>query len=256
MKKRILLVEDDGIIAVANRRALENEGYEVQVAYTGESAVERMQEACTDSRCAFDLILMDINLGSGMDGTDAAREILGFRDIPVVFLSSHTEPDVVRKTETITSYGYVVKSSPATVLFTSITMAFRLHDARLAAEKAERRNRILSHVANSRNTIIIITDRNRKTTWVNEACVQLTGYTREELFGRNPGDLLQGTDTDPTVVADIRRAMNVPDEYQGEILNYAKNGTPYRIDMDIQPVFDEEGEHTHFVAIQRDITNK
>lgn len=256
MKKRILLVEDDGIIAIANRRALENEGYEVQVAYTGESAVERMQEGCTESGYAFDLVLMDINLGSGMDGTEAAREILGFRDIPVVFLSSHTEPEVVRKTETITSYGYVVKSSPATVLFASITMAFRLHDARMATEKAERRNRILSHVANSRNTIIIITDRNRIATWVNDACEKITGYTREELIGRNPGDLLQGAGTDPTVVAEIRRAMNVHQEYQGEILNYTKNGTSYRIDMDIQPVFDEEGKHTHFVAIQRDITSR
>ncbi|MFN2312796.1 MAG: response regulator, partial [Spirochaetia bacterium] len=76
-----------------------------------------------------DLILMDINLGSGIDGTQAAELILQNHDIPVVFLSSHTEPEVVEKTEKITSYGYVVKNSSTTVLDASIKMAFKLFDA-------------------------------------------------------------------------------------------------------------------------------
>ena len=50
---------------------------------------------------------MDIDLGRGMDGTEAAQAILEDHDIPIVFLSSHTEKDVVDKTEKITSYGYV-----------------------------------------------------------------------------------------------------------------------------------------------------
>jgi len=72
---------------------------------------------------------MDIDLGSGMDGTQTAAQILSTRDIPVVFLSSHTEPSVVEKIEKITSYGYVVKNSPITVLDASIKMAFKLFDA-------------------------------------------------------------------------------------------------------------------------------
>jgi DNA-binding NarL/FixJ family response regulator len=77
-----------------------------------------------------DLILMDINLGPGMDGTEAAAMILEKREIPLAFLSSHTERDVVEKTEGITSYGYIVKNSGETVLLASMQMAFRLYDAR------------------------------------------------------------------------------------------------------------------------------
>jgi DNA-binding NarL/FixJ family response regulator len=70
---------------------------------------------------------MDVDLGEGMDGTEAAKRILADRTIPVVFLSSHTEREVVQKTEGITSYGYVVKHSGETVLMASIRMAFRLY---------------------------------------------------------------------------------------------------------------------------------
>jgi DNA-binding NarL/FixJ family response regulator len=75
---------------------------------------------------------MDINLGPGIDGTDAAQAILVEHDIPVLFLSSHTEPEVVEKTEGITSYGYIVKNSGEMVLFASIKMAFRLFESKKA----------------------------------------------------------------------------------------------------------------------------
>jgi PAS domain S-box-containing protein len=127
--RSILLVEDEAIIALAEKRTLEAYGYRVATAFSGSSAIEavRRGDAC-------DLVLMDIDLGPGIDGTETAAVILGLRDVPVVFLSSHTEQDVVAKTERITSYGYVVKSSSATVLDASIKMAFKLFEANRATE--------------------------------------------------------------------------------------------------------------------------
>jgi PAS domain S-box-containing protein len=123
--KTILLVEDEVIIAMAERAMLEKHGYTVLVAGTGEQAVDlALNNTCLD------LILMDINLGPGMDGTEAATKILAEREVPLAFLSSHTERDVVEKTEGITSYGYIVKNSGETVLLASMQMAFRLYDAR------------------------------------------------------------------------------------------------------------------------------
>jgi DNA-binding NarL/FixJ family response regulator len=61
-----------------------------------------------------DLILMDIDLGGGIDGAKAAEEILKDFYIPILFLSAHTEKEIVEKTEKITSYGYVVKSADDT----------------------------------------------------------------------------------------------------------------------------------------------
>jgi PAS domain S-box-containing protein len=123
-KKYILLVDDDAILAINGKIQLEKYGYKVVVANSGEKAVEIVRTVPE-----IDLILMDIDLGSGMDGTETAALILAEYELPIVFLSSHTEPAVVEKTEKISSYGYVVKNSSITVLDASIKMAFKLFDS-------------------------------------------------------------------------------------------------------------------------------
>ncbi|NPV82678.1 MAG: PAS domain S-box protein [Candidatus Aminicenantes bacterium] len=123
-KKKILLVEDDALIALMESELLQSGGYEVVTALTGEQALEIFS-----SDPDLDLVLMDIDLGPGMDGGETARRMLAEKDIPVVFISSHTEPEILAKTEAITSYGYIVKGYSETALFASLNMAFRLHAA-------------------------------------------------------------------------------------------------------------------------------
>ena len=122
--KTILLVEDEAIIALSHKKKLNKYGFDVVTADTGEKAVEIAR-----SDALIDLVLMDINLGDGIDGTEAAEIILKIRNLPLVFLSSHTDQEVVDKTDGITSYGYIVKNSGETVLAASIKMAFRLFEA-------------------------------------------------------------------------------------------------------------------------------
>jgi PAS domain S-box-containing protein len=131
-KRTLLLVEDEALIAMAGSVLLEKHGYRVVTASSGEKAID-----IALNLPEIDLILMDIDLGRGMDGTAAAEQILKDRDLPVVFLSSHTEPGVVEKTEKITSYGYVVKNSGETVLLASIRMAFRLFLTKQESRKHE-----------------------------------------------------------------------------------------------------------------------
>ena len=130
--KTILLVEDEVLIAMDEKSVLERNGYQVYMCHNGEDAVQAVENIP-----GIDLVLMDINLGPGIDGTDAASAILEKRDMPILFLSSHTEPEIVQKTEKITSYGYVVKNSGETVLLASIKMAFRLFDSRAREKKKE-----------------------------------------------------------------------------------------------------------------------
>jgi len=130
--KTLLLVEDEAVIALAQQKTLQRYGYVVVTALSGEEAIRQVSE-----NPDIDLVLTDIDLGDGISGTDAASAILAIKDIPVVFLSSHTEPDVVAKTEGITSYGYIVKNSGGTVIDASIKMAFRLYEARCREQAKE-----------------------------------------------------------------------------------------------------------------------
>ncbi len=133
--RTILLVEDEAIIAINEAMLLRKEGYHVIEASSGEQAIAITKDASS----VIDLILMDIDLGKGMDGTQAAQEILQVRDIPILFLSAHTEPEAVEKTEKITSYGYVVKTSGINVLLGSIKMAFKLYSAHQSTRRANQR---------------------------------------------------------------------------------------------------------------------
>ncbi|HNY11971.1 MAG TPA: GAF domain-containing protein [Candidatus Wallbacteria bacterium] len=122
--KTILLVEDESLIAKIEKKMLEAHGYNTIVANTGEAAIDIFRK-----NNAIDLILMDIGLGSGIDGTETAGIILKDHEVPLLFLSSHTEAETVTKTENITSYGYVVKNSGITVLDAAIKMAFKLFES-------------------------------------------------------------------------------------------------------------------------------
>jgi PAS domain S-box-containing protein len=123
--KNILLVEDDAIIAMMETMQLKKYGYNVIHALNSKTAIE----AFNDNAIIIDLVLMDINLGEDIDGTVVAKIILQEHNVPLLFLSNHTEREVVDRTENITFYGYVVKDSGITVLDASIKMAFRLHQA-------------------------------------------------------------------------------------------------------------------------------
>ncbi len=88
----------------------------------------------------------------------------------------------------------------------------------------------------------------------NNAFCQLSGYSEEELIGRNCR-LLQGTDTDPEAIAKIRQAIAAEADLSIDILNYRKDGSPFWNALFVSPVRNEAGEVIYFFASQLDFTN-
>ncbi len=185
--KSILLVEDNAIIALATKKTLEKYDFAVFVEYSGSDAVDRVKAGDH-----IDLVLMDIDLGNGMDGTEAAEQILAVNDVPVVFLSSHTERELVEKTERITSYGYIVKSSGATVLVASIKMAFKLFDAKLKEREQEEAlresERQLKELMATVPVGIAITAPDGTMIAANNRSFTMLGYPSREAYLCVPGD--------------------------------------------------------------------
>jgi PAS domain S-box-containing protein len=91
--------------------------------------------------------------------------------------------------------------------------------------------------------------------YVNRAFTVMTGYTSEEVLGRNCR-FLQGPDTDGSACEEIRKAIAAQVPCKVEILNYHKDGRSFWNELSITPVRDETGQTTHFIGIQSDVTRR
>jgi len=112
----------------------------------------------------------------------------------------------------------------------------------------------LSVVASSTSHVVILTDAQGRIEWVNEGFVRVTGYTLAEAQGRTPGSFLQGPQTDPTTVHQMRRCVRAGTGFEVEVLNYHKSGRTYWLAVEVCPVRDAHGTVTGFTAIETDIT--
>ncbi len=116
--------------------------------------------------------------------------------------------------------------------------------------------RLLSIIAEKTDNAVIITDANGLILWVNQGFTDLTGYTLEEVKGKKPGHILQGKDTDPKTVQRIREHIARKESFRENILNYDKDGTPYWIQLNVTPVFNDLGILTNFIAFELDVTEE
>lgn len=132
----------------------------------------------------------------------------------------------------------------------------KLRDANKRLFEQELESRKLALVAARTDNAVVVTDAKGLVEWVNEAFVRITGYTLDEVRGRKPGEMLQGPKTDPATIDLIRRALAAGQGVSTEILNYHKGGKTYWLSIEIQPIYDEEGRLSNFMAIERDITRQ
>ena len=122
MKEKILVVEDESIIAFDIKYCLESSGYIVSsiVAY-GEQAITEVEKLKPD------LVLMDMILKGDMNGIQAAENIIDNFNIPVVFLTAHSDASTIKKAKAIQPFGYVLKPFEETQLITTIEIALSKH---------------------------------------------------------------------------------------------------------------------------------
>ncbi len=90
--------------------------------------------------------------------------------------------------------------------------------------------------------------------YANPAFARQTGYRVEELIGQTPR-ILQGPDTDPMLLRELRRRLDLGLTFEGRTVNYRRNGEPYHVEWNISPVRDQAGEIRHFISVQHDISD-
>lgn len=240
---RVLIVEDDGIIALDLEQTLRDLGLEPCGVAT--SADQALRLAASS---APDVVLMDIRIQGDRDGIDAAA-LLGERyDIPVVFLTSHSDEATLARALQTSPYGYLVKPVSAPELLTTLKVA--RHRSRLERE-LRARQRWFSTTVSSIGDGVVTSSPDGHVTYVNRAAEMVLGAASEELTGRPVEDVVRfahgGEATEralagETIRSGLRRLVR-PD------------GSPRLVSDVLSPVHDGE-EVLGTVTVLRDLTEE
>ncbi|PKL15893.1 MAG: hypothetical protein CVV49_19080 [Spirochaetae bacterium HGW-Spirochaetae-5] len=246
--KKILLVEDSMITSLAEVVMLEKNGYEVIPVQDGESAVEYALNDLT-----IDLILMDIDLGKGIDGPTAADLIIKQRDIPIVFLTSHSEREIVDKVRSITRYGFVVKNSGDFVLLSSLEMAFELFEAHKKTKESETNFRQLSE--NINEAFWLSDSRMNEIIYLSPVCWKMLGL-ESSVNLKKDWNLIKSIHPDDRreVINAKKKLLENGEDYSGEFRIICLDGSIKWVRGRAYPVLGQSGEIIRFAGVAEDIT--
>jgi len=251
-RARIMVVEDESIIAMDIKRMLEAQGYDVPAtASSGEQAVARAEQTRPD------LILMDIILKGDMDGIDAAEQIHGRFDIPIIYLTAYADETTLSRARATEPFGYLIKPFEERELKSTIEMA--LYKSAMDRKLKESRQWLITTM-NSIGEGLIATDIAGRITLLNPVAGRLTGWNRNEAVGTDVSEVCRissasGCAADGHPVLRVLHSgadMILPD---GSVL-VTGAGERIPIDGHADPIVAEDGSITGVIFAFRDITER
>ncbi|MGK5090381.1 PAS domain S-box protein [Deltaproteobacteria bacterium TL4] len=122
-------------------------------------------------------------------------------------------------------------------------------------QESEKKRAILATAIEQSAEVVIITDGQGNIEYVNPSFEQTTGYTAQEVLGENP-KILNSRKVEPSVFKSLWKTITAGQAWHGRLINKKKDGTLFENEIVISPIRSDTGEVTHFVAVQRDITNE
>jgi len=237
------MIENDDDTALLIRRHLERAGHTVTRCRSAADALIVLGHS------TFDLVLLDHKLDDGL-GLDLlvtlAREGIS---VPIVIVTGKGDEQLAARVLRAGALDYIVKDTALTFLG---ELPKRISES-VTRHRLEQMNRLLIQALESARDGIIITDLQGTILKVNQALENLTGYSRQELLGQTPR-LFKSSAHRPELYAEMWQTILARRSWQGELTNRRKDGTLFQASMTISPIVDSQGRLTHFVGIQRDIS--
>jgi PAS domain S-box-containing protein len=203
VKSRILVVEDEIIVAEDLRQGLQRLGYEVTgCASNGDDALAQIANAPPD------LVLMDVQLNGQKDGIQTSRELRTIIDLPVVYLTAHSDVHTLSRAAETEPFGFLLKPFQERELFTTIEVALYKHRADRQLRESEDRYRRLTQALTDYTYTVIVENSVPGETIHSPACVAVTGYSQEE-FRNDPNlwiSMVESADR-PAVIRQAREVL-------------------------------------------------
>ncbi|MFZ4440339.1 MAG: response regulator [Syntrophales bacterium] len=249
-KHKIMIVEDEGIVAADIQTSIEKMGYAVcAMASSGMEAIQKADSTRPD------LILMDIVLKGSMDGIEAATWIKELYKIPVVYLTAFGDDSILQRAKVAEPYAYITKPFNQRELQIAIEISIYKKQAEDRIRKMEF---WLATVLKSIGDAVIASDKDRRITFMNAVAEKLTGWNHEDALGKNLTEVLNIKDRD---LLDLEKHLVEKVITEGLIINLiedrlliAKDGSELPISDSAAPIKNDNNESPGSVIVFRDIT--
>ena len=244
-RRRVMVVEDEALIALDLERRLDRAGYDVVgIADNCEEAVKIFLEVQPH------IVLMDICIQGQADGIETARAIGDLGDVPVVFLTAYADDDTIQRAAATSPYGYLLKPFDERTLSATITIALERH-------AADTRLRLLDAAVSSATVGILLVEAHeeqRSIIFVNDAFSSLSGIPREMILGQRPCFLaLEPSDI---AVARLRDAVANCTHAQETIQVRGPAGESRWSSVTVSPVANRGGFIRHVLIFHLDISRE
>ncbi|MDG4597072.1 MAG: response regulator [Candidatus Contendobacter sp.] len=252
MKANVMVVEDEGLIALSIQRTLRNLGYEVPaVVASGEEAVRQTLALRPD------LVLMDIMLEGDMDGITAATQIQECLDVPVVYLTAYSDDHTLARAKVTGPFAYLIKPFEEADLRSTLEMALYRHGME---RKLKESKHWLETTLNSIGDAVIATDAHNTVAFLNPQAERLTGWRQEEAAGKPLADVFQIVDEATRLPPPnpLNRALEtgIATDLANPTLLVTRDGEECPIDDSAAPIRDEQGNRMGGVLVFRDVTER
>ena len=239
-KRRIMVVEDEAIVALDIANRLKHLGYQTAgMASSGDVAVEKAGELRPD------LILMDIMLEGPMDGIEAAGIIKERFGIPVVYLTAYADSETLQRAKVTSPFGYIIKPFEDRELLTTIEMAAYKFETEAKLVMSER---WLSTTLRSLGEAVVTTDADGAVQFLNPVAESLLGCSLEQAQGLNLRDIFREERQCPAGVTGQTDSCS-------SVL-YTPQGRNLPIEKNVSPIIDDRGMNIGNVLVFRDISDR
>lgn len=247
-RPRVLVVEDEIVVARDMQRQLNSLGYDV----VGQ-ATEGEQAIALTGQLRPDLILMDIQIAGAMDGIAAAHAIRAQFQLPVIFITAFDADDVIERAKMSEPYGYILKPFSDRELRTSIEMA--LYKYKIEGQLREREFQLTQTFESSPIGVAIFSVTGAILR-VNPAFCRLLGRSKDELLSLSFSDISQGISIETNHQLMQHMLAGGAQSIQVERAFFHKDGHQIFAQLNVGLVRNKEGNPLHFVTQFQDITER
>lgn len=247
-KGRVLIVEDEPIVAMDLQEEVQELGYEVLgPAASADEAFMIVQSTLPE--CA----LMDIRIEGSMDGIQAARALQHWYHVPSIFLTSYSDETTLARAARAMPYGYLTKPFKSAELKAALRVALE-RSQRDSREEAEREQ--VTETFNGMPEGIMTATCKGVVQFMNSAAECLTGWNADMAKGKPVQEILSWSPEQTNPVPDLTRWEDVAQgEWMGCTLGQPDGGKSF-VDLTLASLIDEDGEQRGYVVMLRDATER